>query len=273
MVKKKRTINAAMPSNMSDAISIFEEIGQINHRNNRYDSRIDELVDVVNSHSDDIEDLEANKQNTLVAGANITINGNVISATSGSEVAMSDNTTGGVNLTVSGTTKTLAKQSDLASKQNTLIAGENITIENNIISAVGGGLTPEYITPIIKLIHQRITNIDINCYKIGDYMHIDGEITKATGTGETINISETLFTIFFGDQYDTSQRYLLPKLKYANGQSFCEDTFNNSSFINIEKANGRVWTNKAMGAYDKKLYFNFNYIIQGSEAVTNEQEN
>lgn len=273
MLKKKRTINTAMPSNMSDAISIFEEIGQINHRNNRYDASIDELVEVVNSHSDDIEDLEANKQNTLVAGENITINGNIISSTSGSKVKISDNPTGGVNITVNGITRTLAKQSDLANKQNTLIAGENINIENNVISAVGGGLTPEYITPIITQIHEKITDININCYKIGDLLHIDGEITKVTGTGETIGSTATLFCIFYGRQSDTSQRRLLPKLKYANGQSFCEDTFNNSSFINIEKANGRLWTNKSMGAYDKKLYFNFNYIIQGSEAVIDEQEN
>jgi hypothetical protein len=55
------------------------------------------------------------KQNTLLAGTNITISGNTISST--------------------GSTIT---QADLDTKQNTLLAGTNITISGNTISSTGG---------------------------------------------------------------------------------------------------------------------------------------
>lgn len=77
------------------------------------------------------------KQNTLTAGANITISGDEISAT--------DTTyTAGTGLSLTGTefsadTTVLTTQTDLsnglATKQNTLTAGSNIQINNDTISA------------------------------------------------------------------------------------------------------------------------------------------
>jgi len=73
------------------------------------------------------------KQNNLTAGSNVSIAGDIISAT--------DTTyTAGNGLSLSGTefsadTSILATQSDLSSKQNTLTAGPNISISGDTISA------------------------------------------------------------------------------------------------------------------------------------------
>ena len=71
----------------------------------------------------------AGKQDTLVAGSNITINGNTISATD-------TNTTysAGSGLNLNGTTFSV----DTSAIQEKLTAGSNITITNNVISATGG---------------------------------------------------------------------------------------------------------------------------------------
>lgn len=69
------------------------------------------------------------KQDVLQAGANITINGNTISATD-------TNTTysAGSGLNLNGTTFSV----NTNSIQEKLTAGQNITIQNNVISATGG---------------------------------------------------------------------------------------------------------------------------------------
>ena len=82
----------------------------------------------------------AGKQDTLIAGDNITISGNVISASGGggggmtpSEVqSMIDNSISGYNTDI---------QSEFNDKQDVLVAGQNISIENNVISASGGSIT------------------------------------------------------------------------------------------------------------------------------------
>lgn len=82
----------------------------------------------------------AGKQDTLIAGDNITISGNVISATGGggggmtpSEVqSMIDTSISGYNTDI---------QSEFNDKQDVLVAGQNITIENNVISASGSSVT------------------------------------------------------------------------------------------------------------------------------------
>jgi hypothetical protein len=98
------------------------------------------------------------KQSTLVAGNNITISNNTISATSGADLTStsniitgtidSGNITGrtGTSITAPnllyGTTNVGTKIEELeTNKQNILIAGENITITNNTISSTGGGIT------------------------------------------------------------------------------------------------------------------------------------
>lgn len=92
----------------------------------------------------------ATKQDTLIAGSNITISGNVISATGGG--GGSSYTAGdGIDITndvisVTGKvdtstyeTYTAATATALASKQTTLTAGTGISIVDNVISATGGG--------------------------------------------------------------------------------------------------------------------------------------
>ena len=89
------------------------------------------------------------KQDTLIAGDNITIQNNVISATGGGSLDPSNyyNKTQVDNKLALKADKTQLYSyatianvnSSLATKQDTLIPGENITIVNNVISATGGG--------------------------------------------------------------------------------------------------------------------------------------
>lgn len=81
----------------------------------------------------DVQTAISGKQDTLIPGSNIQINGSTISATDTKYSA-------GSGLTLTGTvfyadTSVLATQSDLAGKQDVLTAGSNITINNNTISA------------------------------------------------------------------------------------------------------------------------------------------
>lgn len=94
---------------------------------------------------EEVDALLSSKQNTLIAGENITIEGNVISATGGSTLTAGDGIDIANNeISVDGT---IARKTDiidsytksevntlLASKQDNLTAGENIEIENNVIS-------------------------------------------------------------------------------------------------------------------------------------------
>ena len=81
----------------------------------------------------------ADKQDTLTAGSNITINNNVISATAAPQVNSDWNATSGpAEILNKPDLSVYATQTDLADKQDTLTAGTNITIENNVISAAGG---------------------------------------------------------------------------------------------------------------------------------------
>ena len=91
----------------------------------------------------------ATKQDTLIAGSNITISGNVISATGGgggSSYTAGDgiditndviSVTGKVD-TLTYNTYTAATDAALASKQTTLTAGTGIDITSNVISVTGG---------------------------------------------------------------------------------------------------------------------------------------
>ena len=106
------------------------------------------------------------KQDTLIAGENITISGNVISSTGGSGGLTPQEAQTMIDESISGKADTTAvteaissavsgkansddvytkteTNSLLESKQNVLEAGENITISGNVISSTGGGLTPQ----------------------------------------------------------------------------------------------------------------------------------
>ena len=81
----------------------------------------------VSTNTTDISNIKTalpDKQNTLTAGSNITISGDVISA--------KDTTyTAGSNITISGDV--------ISAKDTTYTAGTNITIENGVISSTAGG--------------------------------------------------------------------------------------------------------------------------------------
>lgn len=103
----------------------------------------------------------ATKQDKLIAGDNITIDGNVISATGGTvdaytkaetDALLDDKQDKGDYATETELT------SGLATKQNTLTAGENITIENDVISASGGG-TSDYSDLTNK---PQINSVELN---------------------------------------------------------------------------------------------------------------
>lgn len=82
-------------------------------------------------------------QHPLTAGQNITIDNNVISASGGGEPAAYLK-----SASVSGNTLTLTKKDNTTvafQAQHPLTAGQNITIENNVISATGGSGTPKYV--------------------------------------------------------------------------------------------------------------------------------
>lgn len=89
-----------------------------------------EIIATHNSDSAAHADLFETKQNKLVAGANITITGNIISAAGGSgggsTVTITDNPSGGINLIVDGTLKTIAKESDLADHFVDALAHANV---------------------------------------------------------------------------------------------------------------------------------------------------
>lgn len=76
-----------------------------------------------------IAEAVSGKQDTLIAGTNITIEGNVISAEGG----------GGGGIT-SGEVQSMI-DSSISGKQDTLSAGTNITIVDNVISAQGTSIT------------------------------------------------------------------------------------------------------------------------------------
>ena len=94
------------------------------------------------------------KQDTLIAGSGITISGNVISANGGGgsitvDTALDSGSTNPVENRViydkfdeveEVTAAALnALNDELSTKQDTLVAGDNITISGNVISAIGGG--------------------------------------------------------------------------------------------------------------------------------------
>ena len=112
------------------------------------ETEIDGIGDELDNYYDktEIDTALAGKQDTLIAGTNITIENNVISATGGGDVTSVNGQTGAVVLTANDldayTTDEVDDMFDdidtaLAGKQDTLIAGQNISIQNNVISASG----------------------------------------------------------------------------------------------------------------------------------------
>ena len=122
------------------------------------------------------------KQDTLTAGENIKIENNVISAINlRPSVDLSDYAKTSYVDTQIATETTVRTQADtelqskINTKQDTLTAGENIKIENNVISAIGGGTTdvPELLVKIqlteLKTLIDNSQLVPGQQYRITDY--------------------------------------------------------------------------------------------------------
>lgn len=147
-----------------------------------------------------------NKQDKLTAGSNISIVGNVISATGGGS-GTSYVAGNGINIsgnTISADTSTMATKTDLTGKQDKLTAGSNITIVGNVISATGGGGGTSYTagnginisgTTISADTSVVATKTDLSgkqdTLTAGTGINISGNVISATGGGASYNyISE-----------------------------------------------------------------------------------
>ena len=94
----------------------------------------------------DVNNLLDRKQNVLIAGSGITISGDVISSTGGGGDVTSGQVQSMIDHSISGkvdtsTFNTYSASTNVAinNKQDTLIAGDNITIVNNVISSTASG--------------------------------------------------------------------------------------------------------------------------------------
>lgn len=94
------------------------------------ESEIEELGNELNQLANDVTNLDTNKQDKLVAGTNITIEGNVISATGGGEIP--------TNVVTTDTAQTITGQkvflNSFVSSDATATTGNRVTITNNKIT-------------------------------------------------------------------------------------------------------------------------------------------
>ncbi|MED4061710.1 hypothetical protein [Priestia megaterium] len=102
------------------------------------DTEIEQEIAELESDVADITNELANKQEKLTAGSNITIDdNNIISATGGggggggSNVTMSDNADGGVDLDVEGVVRTLAKEEDFKNLSTDFKSANTMVIDDS----------------------------------------------------------------------------------------------------------------------------------------------
>lgn len=99
------------------------------------ESEIEELGNELNQLANDVTNLDTNKQDKLVAGTNITIEGNVISATGGGEIP--------TNVVTTDTAQTITGQkvflNSFVSSDATATTGNRVTITNNKITLSPNG--------------------------------------------------------------------------------------------------------------------------------------
>lgn len=217
------------------------------------------------------------KQDQLTAGANITIVDNVISSTGGGEGGTTDYTAltnkpqiNGVELTGNKTSADLGieetdptvpthvkniAESDITNwnnKQDKLTAGANITIENNVISATGGGsgeINDVYtyeeqevgtwvdgktiyrrVIRITDLPSTKNTNKDVQIgglYKDYNFISIRGVLRGTWGTYTLPFANQdasyvVVYPVAAGDNADTSPLTLRLKASYVLSTSFSE---------------------------------------------------
>ena len=116
------------------------------------DTELSDSIRAINSNltrvytKTDVNNLLDRKQNVLIAGSGITISGDVISSTGGGGDVTSGQVQSMIDHSISGkvdtsTFNTYSASTNVAinNKQDTLIAGDNITIVNNVISSTASG--------------------------------------------------------------------------------------------------------------------------------------
>ena len=137
-----------------------------------------------------INQATSGKQDTLIAGENITISGNVISSTAKGDIT-------------SGEVESMIAEA-VSGKQDTLIAGENITIVDNVISSVGGGVTSgEVETMIAEAVSGKADTSTVEAL---------GGVLTAHTANTTIHITEAERTAwnaksdFSGDYNDLTNK-------------------------------------------------------------------
>ena len=119
------------------------------------------------------------KQDTLIAGDNITITNNVISATAAPQLNSDWDATSGVQEILNKPDLSIyATQSDLADKQDILTAGDNISIVNNVISAASQVNSDWDATSGVA----EILNKPQNLVQDADYHHTDNNFTTSEKT-------------------------------------------------------------------------------------------
>ena len=142
----------AVTASINSAVSGKMDTSAFNTYSASTDARLSEDEETTAAALNALDD---SKQDTLIAGTNITISGNVISAAGGNNVieltqaqydALTDvdpdafyiitDADGGAT---TGQVQTMINTA-IATKQDTLVAGTNITISGNVISAEGGSI-------------------------------------------------------------------------------------------------------------------------------------
>ena len=140
-----------------------------------------EQLEILFNMGRQLEDEVINKQDELIAGENITIVDNVISANPGSfttvDSELSTESTNPVENKVI-TNKIVDIETYMYNKQDKLIAGDNITIVGNVISATGGGTGSGITAHTFSTIGEVVTAV-INHTNSFVRMNISGTIVTA----------------------------------------------------------------------------------------------
>ena len=140
-----------------------------------------EQLEILFNMGRQLEDEVIKKQDELIAGENITIVDNVISANPGSSITidseLSTESTNPVENKVI-TDKIVDIETYMYNKQDKLIAGDNITIVGNVISATGGGTGSGITAHTFATIGEAVTAI-INHTNSFVRMNISGTIVTA----------------------------------------------------------------------------------------------
>lgn len=167
------SVNPVQNKVITNALNGLEQnVTNLTNEVNNLEGSVTNISNQVTNITQEITDLGDDKQDKLVAGENITIVGNVISATGGGgsvvvDSVLSTTSTNPVQNKV--ITQTLnGMQASIGTKQERLTAGANITIDaNNVISASGGGGLPSGGTTGQALVKRTDSSYDVEWATVG----------------------------------------------------------------------------------------------------------